>query len=67
VFNKTVDSIVKQFTTMTKDLDTILEREANNMEDINLNIEELDTQMSVCLNTSKRAMEIKNNLLAIIN
>ena len=63
---KTVDQIVKQFTTMADDLDVIMNEEADNVMKLQEELLEVEGKIEESINTQTRASKIKSNLLSIV-
>lgn len=63
---KTVDTIVKQFTTMANDLDVIMEAEADNVMRLQSDLRELESKISDSIETQTRSSKIKSNILKLV-
>ena len=67
IWNKTIEGITKQFTVMMTDLDTIMENEAKNTNDLNDRIQGLEGDLNASLDNQKKALRIKNNIKGLLS
>ena len=63
---KTVDQIVKQFTTMADDLDVIMNEEADNMMNLQTELREVEEKINTSVETQTRASKFKSNILSLV-
>jgi len=63
---KTVDCIVKRFTIMAEDLDVIMNEEADKVDKLQEELQNLEHEINRSLTTQTRASKIKSNILSLI-